>query len=184
MIDKANNKSRGFGFVTMKDPSKLEEILKSQLHIVDGKAVECKIAVPKESMNVQSFSQVNEKTEFSQMEDNNGAYNPRKIFVGGLPPLLKEGAINLKSEEMKKYFLQFGELEECIIMHDKISGRPRGKYINKIGFGFVLFKNVDSADRVMKEKNSHNLMGKWIDCKRAQPKELITEVSNNNQRKE
>jgi hypothetical protein len=94
MIDKANNKSRGFGFVTMKDPNKLEEILKNQLHIIDGKAVECKIAVPKESMNVQSHVQINDKNEFqNQMEDNNGAYNPRKIFVGGLPPLLKEGRI-------------------------------------------------------------------------------------------
>jgi RNA recognition motif-containing protein len=84
---------------------------------------------------------------------------------------------------MKKYFLQFGELEECIIMHDKVSGRPRGIQNVKAGFGFVLFRNVESADKVMKEKNSHNLMGKWIDCKRAQPKEMISEVSNNNQRK-
>jgi RNA recognition motif-containing protein len=97
MIDKANNKSRGFGFVTMKEPNKLEEILKNQLHIVDGKAVECKIAVPKESMNVQPQVVTNDKCDIpGPMEDTNGAYNSRKIFVGGLPPLLKEGSVKLK----------------------------------------------------------------------------------------
>ena len=41
-----------------------------------------------------------------------------------------------------------------------------------------MFKNVDSADKVMKNKNSHNLMGKWIDCKRAQPKENLIEMQS------
>lgn len=97
MVDKNNNKSRGFGFVTMKDPIKIEEILKTQPHIVDGKAVECKVAVPKENMVQQQQQQQTQmtstdKTEMqAHMEENSGTYNPRKIFVGGLPPLLKEG---------------------------------------------------------------------------------------------
>lgn len=49
-----------------------------------------------------------------------------------------------------------------------------------LGFGFILFKNVDSADKVMKQKNMHNLLGKWVDCKRAQPKEIISELPTNN----
>ena len=32
----------------------------------------------------------------------------------------------------------------------------------------------------MKNKNLHKLMGKWVECKRAQPKEMIYEVSQNN----
>ena len=39
---------------------------------------------------------------------------------------------------------------------------------------------MESADKVMKETNSHNLMGKWIDCKRAQPKESLSDIPNNN----
>ena len=49
-----------------------------------------------------------------------------------------------------------------------------------LGFGFILFKNVDSEDKVMKQKNMHNLLGKWVDCKRAQPKEIISELPTNN----
>ena len=91
MVDKTNNKSRGFGFVTMKDPMKIEEILKNQPHNIDGKLVECKIAVPKEYM---SQSQIADKIDFqAQFEENNGIYNPRKIFVGGLPPLIREGIL-------------------------------------------------------------------------------------------
>ena len=32
----------------------------------------------------------------------------------------------------------------------------------------------------MKEKNSHNINGKWIDCKRAQPKEMVADLPINN----
>ena len=96
MVDKSNNKSRGFGFVTMKDLQRIEEILRNQPHNLDGKMVECKIAVPKENMNQQqqqiSVQNVAEKLDFqTHVEENSGSYNARKIFVGGLPPLLKEG---------------------------------------------------------------------------------------------
>ena len=50
VFDKICNKSRGFGFVTMKDPLRTEQILKNQPHIIDGKLVECRIAVSKEEM--------------------------------------------------------------------------------------------------------------------------------------
>ncbi len=43
----------------------------------------------------------------------------RKIFVGGLPPGLKE-------IDMKKYFENYGEVELCVIMREKPSGKSRG----------------------------------------------------------
>ena len=35
------------------------------------------------------------------------------------------------------------------------------------GFGFVIFKNVDSVQRVLEDKEKHMIQGKWIDCKPA-----------------
>jgi RNA recognition motif-containing protein len=67
---------------------------------------------------------------------------------------------------MKQYFEQFGEIEQCVIMHDKPTGKSRG-------FGFIIFNCESSADYVMQFKNKHSIMGKWVDCKRAMPKELI-----------
>ena len=41
---------RGFGFVTYDDISSVDAVMAEEDHIVDGKLVECKRAVPKESM--------------------------------------------------------------------------------------------------------------------------------------
>jgi len=40
--------------------------------------------------------------------------NPKyqKIFVGGLPH-------NLEEEHFRQYFLQFGAMDDCVIMRDK-----------------------------------------------------------------
>lgn len=150
MTDKNTGKGRGFGFITLVDDSKIELILEDQPHVVDGKSVDCKRAIPKETI---SFS-----NGISQEEIKN-LYNSKKIFVGGLHSELREfGMLN--------YFIQFGEIDECTIMTDKQSGKSRG-------FGFVLFKNETSVDKVMNMKTQHMIMDKWIDCKRAMPREVI-----------
>ncbi len=72
--------------------------------------MECKIAIPKEHIN-------------SSEEDQIAIHNPKKIYVGGLPP-------NINENEMKNYFEQFGPLDQCVIMKDRPTGKPRGIYIN------------------------------------------------------
>jgi RNA-binding protein Musashi len=47
-------------------------------------------------------------------------------------------------------------------MVDKNTQRSRG-------FGFVTFLFEDSVEQVMLENDSHQLNGKWIDCKKALP---------------
>ena len=39
MIDRNTGKSRGFGFITFKDPKYVELVLKSKPHTLDGKSV-------------------------------------------------------------------------------------------------------------------------------------------------
>jgi hypothetical protein len=79
----------------------------------------------------------------------------RKIFVGGLPH-------NLQDEEFKDFFIKFGEIEDCAILRDKRTGKPRG-------FGFVTYKDIEILEHVMEIKDSHTIQGKWVDCKRAVP---------------
>lgn len=89
------------------------------------------------------------------------------MFVGGLPPMLTK-------EELVNYFSQFGQVEKGIIMTDKNTGRSRG-------FGFIIFTNKETVDKIMATSNCHFLYGKWIECKRAQPKEqIIRMLSDNN----
>ncbi|THG22156.1 hypothetical protein TEA_023599 [Camellia sinensis var. sinensis] len=55
-----------------------------------------------------------------------------KVFVGGL-------AWETQKETMKKYFEQFGEILEAVVITDKTTGRSKG-------YGFILMKNERSRD--------------------------------------
>lgn len=56
-----------------------------------------------------------------------------KVFVGGL-------AWETQQETMKKYFEQFGEILEAVVITDKATGRSKG-------YGFVTFREPDAAMR-------------------------------------
>jgi RNA-binding protein Musashi len=117
----------------------VDEILRTQPHCIDGKAVDCKIAIPKD--HITSAQDI-------PVEEANGLSNARKIFVGGLPPTLQEA-------DMRNYFEKFGEIDQCVIMRDKPTGKSRG-------FGFVLYVNEEAVDAVMNMKNNHSIQGKWV----------------------
>mmetsp|Transcript_74258 Transcript_74258/g.131319 ORF Transcript_74258/g.131319 Transcript_74258/m.131319 type:complete len:194 (+) Transcript_74258:48-629(+) len=76
-----------------------------------------------------------------------------KVFVGGLP----QEATN---DTLTEYFGKFGTITDVVVMTDRETGRSRG-------FGFVSFDNNDSVDQVMGMHTEHQIMSKWIDCKRA-----------------
>ena len=86
----------------------------------------------------------------------------RKMFVGGLHS-------SLTTESLRNYFSQFGKIDKIIIMNDKVTGKSRG-------FGFIIFSEKETIDKILSYANCHFLYGKWIECKRAQPK--INYVSN------
>ena len=79
----------------------------------------------------------------------------RKIFVGGLPH-------NLALSEFRQYFSKYGYLEDCVILKDKRTQKPRG-------FGFVTYTDISCVHAVMQLKEKHIIQGKWVDCKSAIP---------------
>ncbi len=43
-----------------------------------------------------------------------------------------------------------------------------------LGFGFVTYQSEESVDQVIARYYENKIDGKWVECKRAQPKDLGT----------
>ncbi|CAB4272381.1 unnamed protein product [Prunus armeniaca] len=85
-----------------------------------------------------------------------GISKRKKIFVGGIPT-------SLTDDELGEYFSTYGSIVEHQIMVDHKTGRSRG-------FGFVTFENEDALDKVFSEGKIHELGGKQVEIKKAEPK--------------
>jgi len=83
----------------------------------------------------------------------------RKLFIGGL------NKQNTDEDALKSYFSSYGTIIDCTIMrdHDRVSR----------GFGFILFEDSASIDRIMtakKEGAQFTLDDHHVEIKRALPK--------------
>ncbi|KAK4360090.1 hypothetical protein RND71_022319 [Anisodus tanguticus] len=148
MKDRITGRARGFGFVVFADPSVAERVVKEK-HIIDGRTVEAKKAVPRDD---QHITRNNGSTQGSP-----GPTRTKKIFVGGL-------ASSVTESDFKNYFDQFGTITDVVVMYDHNTQRPRG-------FGFITYDSEEAVDKVL-YKTFHELNGKMVEVKRAVPKEL------------
>ncbi|XP_056592628.1 heterogeneous nuclear ribonucleoprotein D0 isoform X2 [Triplophysa dalaica] len=92
------------------------------------------------------------ETEGSKIDASKNEEDEGKMFVGGL-------SWDTTKKDLKDYFTKFGEVVDCTLKLDPLTGRSRG-------FGFVLFTDAESVEKVITQKE-HKLNGKVIDPKRA-----------------
>ncbi|KAJ4964759.1 hypothetical protein NE237_016608 [Protea cynaroides] len=76
---------------------------------------------------------------FQQYRSPFGDTTYTKVFVGGL-------AWETQTEEMQRYFQQFGDILEAVIITDKNTGRSKG-------YGFVTYRDPESARRACVDPN-------------------------------
>ncbi|KAI8807506.1 hypothetical protein BJ742DRAFT_308585 [Cladochytrium replicatum] len=165
MTDSATKRSRGFGFVTFSDPAVVDSIL-SRTHVLDGKTIDPKRAIPKSSIVVAPDvpqpiqPQQQQFMMQSNLSNESVASNVSvdKIFVGGLPA-------DATDAHMRAVFERYGKLVECCAMVDKDTGRMRG-------FGFVRFSDATCVERVLEAQKHGGIVicGKLVEVKKATPK--------------
>nr|TKW30963.1 hypothetical protein SEVIR_2G073600v2 [Setaria viridis] len=148
MRDRSTGRARGFGFVVFSDASVAERVTMDK-HMIDGRMVEAKKAVPRDDHSIVS------KSNASSI-GSPGPGRTRKIFVGGLPS-------NVTEADFRRYFEQFGVITDVVVMYDHNTQRPRG-------FGFITYDSEDAVDKAL-HKSFHELNGKMVEVKRAVPKE-------------
>ncbi len=78
-----------------------------------------------------------------------------KIYVGNLP-------FTIEDDKLKELFAPYGEIEEAIVIKDKFSGRSKG-------FGFVTFKEDESAKKAIAEMNDKEVEGRKLKVNEAKP---------------
>jgi RNA recognition motif-containing protein len=102
MKDSATKRSRGFGFVVYTRISMVDAAQAARPHVVDGREVETKRAVPKgEPLHRENQVRV------------------RKIFVGGLKETTDETILS-------EYFSQYGRVDHVDLIEDRATKRLRG----------------------------------------------------------
>ncbi|KAL0377708.1 UNVERIFIED_CONTAM: Heterogeneous nuclear ribonucleoprotein 1 [Sesamum radiatum] len=79
----------------------------------------------------------------------------RKLVVLGIP-------WDVDTEGLREYMTKFGELEDCIVMKERSTGRSRG-------FGYVTFATIEDAKAAL--ASEHFLGNRMLEVKIATPKE-------------
>jgi len=126
-------RSRGFGFVVFQDPSSVEACVGVQGLLIDDKAVEVK------------------RVEANMSKNAGGKPEPRKLFVGGLPPDCNESTV-------RDYFLKF----DAGLVEASLRTKPDG---TSKCFAYITFSSEEACKACLAKKSEHYIMGKWIDVK-------------------
>ena len=172
MNDKITGRPRGFGFVTFRNPDAVDALLQES-HVLDGKQVECKRAVPM-GFDGKPAPAGGAPSSYRGPAAGpsgyggpaggaappsgppsalaGGRYNPEKIFVGGLP-------ISCDDNKLREYFSKYGVIVDAVVMIDRDLQRHRG-------FGYVLFQDPSAVDAAVVDHEAHQIDGKWVDVKR------------------
>eukprot|EP01083_Nonionella_stella_P115191 341251_1 len=124
-----NKRSKGFGFVTFETAEGAQRALQERKKMLDGREILCHLASEKHDRSESNG-------QSSQIASSSGR-RESKIFVHGL-------AWTTTTETLAEVFGKFGELKECEVVVDKVSGKSKG-------YGFVDYTTTDGAMAALRE---------------------------------
>ncbi|XP_053204086.1 heterogeneous nuclear ribonucleoprotein 27C-like isoform X1 [Panonychus citri] len=146
MKNPETGRSRGFGFVTFKDPNCVQLVLNAGPHHLDERTIDPKSCNPKSAQKGKREAKMS---------------NYPKIFLGGLPSDVNETVL-------RQFFTQYGKVVEVVIMYDQERKKTRGNGFR--GFGFLSFESEEAVNKLVDE-HYVVISGKKVEVKRAEPRE-------------
>ncbi|CAL1293699.1 unnamed protein product, partial [Larinioides sclopetarius] len=117
-----DGKSRGFGFVTFKNPDSVNAVLQSRPHEINGQRVTMSRRI------IRIVRSVERRAPSTHGE----------VFLGGLPPDVTE-------RDIRSSFSKFGQINKVTIMWNHRKRKCRG-------YGFLSFEHQDSIDEACAER--------------------------------
>jgi RNA recognition motif-containing protein len=135
--------SRGFGFITYDRADCVEAVFKAGPHIIDGKTLDVKRAMPRGT--------------------NNDSQKTSKLFIGGIAPDLTPEALQQYIES--RHPTHYGTVDKIDFLKSSDDQNS-----NK-GFGFLECSDVNFADRLTLCEGSFKINGKTMSLKKCVPKE-------------
>ena len=130
MKNPETGRSRGFGFISFKDASRVEAVLNSGPHLLDGRTVSWSIVRLRTSHSLYSScasflaSQKIDPKSCNTKGAQKGKREVRlmnypKVFLGGLPPDVNETLL-------RNFFSKYGKVVEVVIMYNQEKKSLRG----------------------------------------------------------
>lgn len=113
---KTSKQPRGFGFVEFIDKEAVLKSVEEKCHEIEGRKFDVRPAFSSKHAKVKER-----------------ANKLKKIFVGGL-------SIDCLEPQLAEYFSQFGEIETCYVVRDKITNHTRR-------FAFIFFTEVETVTK-------------------------------------
>ena len=192
-------KSRGFGFVVMESMASVVAALQCREHVIDGRRVEAKPAVPRDASSaaarprpVEPPAPVHTPATVAGDMLMPDMFSFRKIFVGGLHYDTKEGARSnqlraaqtFRSAPLKRFaprrstrrVLTYRSPAATLRSYFEVFGHIEAIQImynretnRSRGFGFVVFANESSVQQVLRSR-LHTIDNKTVEVKRAIPR--------------
>lgn len=156
MLDSESGTSRGFGFVMFKEKSDAQKAITE----MNGKPLltrnmRLNWAHPNTHANTRKPTPPPAPLDYNEVLMASPPTNVT-VYVGNLSP-------DVTAATLQELFAPYGDIAEVRDHADSLRANPNGEQTHR-GYGFILFKNHESAARAIVALNGKTLNGKQLKC--------------------